>query len=101
MLALGLILIAAGAAALALGLFTTDDEGTTPAEMLGVEIGATAIFIVGVFSGIAILLGVSLVKFGTKRGLKHRRETKQLAELSQKLDRAEAERKKNDTDESR
>lgn len=91
MLAVGLILVVLGVVALLSGVFYTDDPGTT-ASLLDMPLGATAIFVVGVVSGLAILWGISLIRYGTRRGLKHRREQKRLNELSQKLNKVEAER---------
>ena len=67
-------------------------------ELLGAEIPAVALFLLGVASGVAILWGFGILKFGTKRSLRHRREQKELGELNQKLDRAEADRKDEDDD---
>ena len=94
MLALGLVLMLAGAVALAMGLFTAGDQGD--ASLLGIHVGATAVFLVGLFSGVALLVGFSLTKLGAKRSLKHRKEKKQLVELSQRLGKAEAERQRDE-----
>lgn len=99
MLALGLVLLLLGLLALVTGLFTADDSADG-ASLLGIELGATTVFLVGVFAGVAILWGITITRFGTKRTLKHRRESKQLAQLSDKLNRVEAERAK-DSDEDR
>jgi hypothetical protein len=90
MLAVGLILLALGVLALLAGLFTAGDHGD--ASLLGIHLGATSVFLVGVFAGVAILCGLSLSRYGTKRELRHRRERRRLAELSHKLDAVEAER---------
>ncbi len=42
-----------------------------------------------------MLWGYSISKFGVKRSIRHRRESKQLEELSEKLDTVEAERRMN------
>ena len=88
MVVLGLILIAAGALGIVAAVFTA--EGTV--ELLGTDISALAIFLVGLGSGLAIWWGFSIGKFGTKRTLRQRRESKKLAELSEKLDKHEEER---------
>ncbi len=46
--------------------------------------------------GDADLWGFSILKWGTKRSLAHRRERKELTELNQKLERVEAERRDDD-----
>jgi len=66
------------------------------AELLGIDMTALVIFLVGVGSGAAMLWGYSLVKYGTRRELKARRERKELNKLSAKLERVEAERKRDD-----
>lgn len=99
MLALGLVLLLLGLLALVLGLLTADDSADG-ATLLGIDLGATTVFLVGVFAGVAILWGITLCRLGTKRTLRHRRESKKLAELSDKLHRVEAERAK-DGDEDR
>jgi hypothetical protein len=89
MLILGLLLIAAGVVAIVAAVATA--SGT--AELLGTDLGALTIFLVGVGSGVAVLWGFGITKFGTRRSLQHRRESKRLGELSDKLDRVEAERR--------
>ena len=93
MVILGLLLILLGALAIA-GVVV--DVDSIRVELLGAEISAVALFLLGVASGVAILWGFGILKFGTKRSLRHRREQKELAELNQKLDRAEADRKDED-----
>jgi hypothetical protein len=97
MLVLGLILIAAGALAIVAALGTADG---TSVELLGTDVGALALFFIGVGSGVAILFGFTITKFGTKRSLRQRRESKQLNELSEKLDQREAERRDEDAEDN-
>jgi hypothetical protein len=87
---LGLILIAAGAVAVIAALGTA--KGTN-VELLGTDVGAIAMFFIGLGAGVAILWGVGLTKWGTKRSLRQRRESRKLNELSEKLDRRESERR--------
>ncbi|SFC17618.1 hypothetical protein SAMN04487968_104147 [Nocardioides terrae] len=94
MLVFGLILIVLGVIALLAGLFTAGDSGH--ASLLGIHIGATSVFLVGVFAGVAILWGFSISKFGTKRELRQRRDQKRLRELSDKLDRVDGDRRDDD-----
>lgn len=88
MVILGLGLIGLGAIAILSAVFVS--EGT--AELLGMDMSALAIFLVGVAAGAAILWGFTILKYGTKRELKQRRERRELNKLSEKLDQAEAER---------
>ena len=90
MLVLGLILIAAGALAIVAAVGTADG---TNVELLGVDVSAVALFLIGVGSGVAILWGLAITKFGTKRELRQRRESKRLSELSEQLDKHEADRR--------
>jgi hypothetical protein len=89
MVVLGLILIALGGVAIVAALATADGSNV---ELLGTDVGAMAIFFIGLAAGVAILWGFSLTKWGTKRSLRQRRESKKLNELSEKLDEREAER---------
>lgn len=88
MVILGLLLMAVGALAIVGGLATA--RGT--AEYLGTEVHALTLFFLGVGATVALLWGFSLSKYGTKRSLQRRRDSRRLNELSEKLDRVEAER---------
>jgi hypothetical protein len=85
MFVLGLLLIAFGVVAILAALFST--SGT--ASFLGADIGARTIFLIGVAAGVAILWGFTISKLGARRSLRHRRESRRLQELSNKLDRTE------------
>lgn len=98
MVFLGLLLILLGALAIVAVVFDVDP---IQVELLGAEISALALFLLGVGSGVAILWGFGILKFGTKRSLKHRREQKELAALNAKLERAEAEERKDGDDRDR
>jgi hypothetical protein len=88
MLALGLILLLLGAMGILAGVLTT--SGTT--ELLGLDVDAVALFLIGVASGAAVLWGFWILKFGTKRSLQRRRESRRLSRRSAELERGEAER---------
>jgi hypothetical protein len=98
MVILGLLLILMGALTIVAVVFDVD---SIRVDLLGAEISAIGLFLLGVGSGVAILWGFAILKYGTKRTLKHRREQKELAELSEKLDRAEAQRKDEGKDEGK
>ena len=99
MLILGLLLIAAGGLLVVAGIFTANTTGTGAAiEIVGTEVGAVTLFLLGLGSGVAILWGLSITKFGAGRSLKQRRERKKLNELSEKLDKVEADRHPRDDD---
>jgi len=97
MVILGLLLIALGAVAIVAALGTVEGSGV---ELLGTDISAMALFFIGLGAGIAILWGFSLTKWGTKRSIRQRRESKKLNALSEKLDEREAERREEQRDES-
>ncbi len=92
MVILGLLLILLSVVAILSAVFVS--EGS--AELLGIDMTALGIFLVGVGAGAALLWGYSLMKYGTRRELKARRERKELNQLSAKLERVEAERKRDD-----
>jgi hypothetical protein len=91
----GLVLMVVGALAVVAAVFTADG---TSVELLGLDVTALGMYLIGLGSGLAILWGFTISKWGTKRNLRQRRESKQLSELSEKLDRAEAERRSDDDD---
>lgn len=92
MMFLGLLLIIAGAAAIFAAIFISEGQG----ELLGIDMSTLGVFLVGVAAGAAVLWGISILKWGTKRGLARRRERKELTELNAKLERVEAERRAED-----
>ena len=100
MLILGVLLIVAGVAVILAAVFTAEVTGGQ-LEIIGIEIGAVVLFILGVASAAAIMWGFSIGKFGARRSLRQRRENNRLEELSQKLDRVEAERRKDPDDNNR
>ena len=89
MVILGLLLIILGAIAILSAIFVSEGSG----ELLGIDMTSLEIFLVGVAAGAAVLWGYSILKWGTKRGLAHRRERKELHKLNDKLDRVEAEKR--------
>jgi protein-S-isoprenylcysteine O-methyltransferase Ste14 len=88
MVILGLLLIVLGALAIVAAVFTSDGS----ASLLGIDMSVLATFLVGVVAGAFILWGWSILKYGTKRELRQRRERRKLTELSEKLDRVQGER---------
>ncbi len=89
MVFLGLLLIVLGVVAILAAVFVSSGS----AELLGMDLTALAIFLVGVGAGAAVIWGFAILKYGTKRELRQRKERKQLNELSNKLDQVEAERR--------
>ena len=101
MLILGLLLIGGGAVLIAAAVLTAEVTSSGKLELLNTEVGAITLFLLGVGAGVAILWGLTITKFGAKRQLAQRRENQKLTELSAKLDRAEAERRRDLDDEDK
>jgi hypothetical protein len=78
MLVLGLLLIVIGVVGILAAVFSS--SGT--ASYLGADLGARTIFLLGVVAGVAILWGMTISKFGVRRAIRQRRETRRLRELS-------------------
>ena len=98
MVILGLLLIVAGVLAILAGMFAID--GT--AELLGTDLHGTTIFLIGVGAGVAVLWGFTIIQASAPSArLERRRESKQLTELSEKLERVEAERRDDSDDDDR
>ena len=89
MVILGLLVLLAGVVVILVAVFS--HEGT--ASLLGRDLDALTIFLLGVAAGLAILFGYAILKFGAKREITRRRENRRLNELSEKLERVEAERR--------
>jgi hypothetical protein len=94
MVVLGLLLMGLGVVAIVAVLFAAD--GTV--ELLGTDISALSMFFIGLGAGLALLWGFGFSKWGTKRSLRLRRESKQLSELNQKLEKREAEEREAERD---
>jgi hypothetical protein len=90
MFVVGLLLVLFGALAIVAALFGSEGK----AEFLNTDLSAFAIFLIGLASGVAILWGYSIAKFGIKKSMQHRRESKQLQELSEKLDKVDEEKRR-------
>ena len=92
MVILGLVLIALGALAIVGGVFTSEVDGGD-VQLLGQDISAVGLFLVGVGAAVAIWWGLWILKSGSKRSWARRKEQKRLEELSEKLDTVEADRR--------
>ena len=90
MFMVGVLLILAGGLAIVAAVFGSEGSAT----MLDRDLDALTIFLLGLGAGVAVWWGVSIARFGARRSLKHRRESKELQELSEKLDKAEEERRR-------
>lgn len=91
MVILGIVLILLGVGAILSALFVS--QPGVGGELLGIDVTTLQTFFVGVAAGAAIMAGFSILKWGTKRSLAHRKERKELNKLNDRLDRAEADRR--------
>ncbi|SDK24056.1 hypothetical protein SAMN05428985_103165 [Nocardioides sp. YR527] len=92
MLILGLVLIVVAAALIVLGLFTTGngDLDDPTATLLGLPVGSTTIFVIGLVAGVLLLFGVSLTKWGGKHQMKYMKDKRQMRSMAKTLQEAEA-----------
>lgn len=94
MLILGLLLLVAGVVGLVISLFGASiDYGDRSAEIMNWNVAPATLVIWGAVSTLLVVLGLWAIKTGAKQGWRRRKEQKRLSELSEKLDRAEAERR--------
>ncbi|WP_141014750.1 hypothetical protein [Nocardioides sambongensis] len=99
MVILGLVLLVVGALLVLGGVLGTGTESRTSdggtdvyTTFIGIEMSATTLFIIGVVAAVLVLVGLWMTKVGARQGWRRRREQKRLTDLSEKLDRVEAER---------
>jgi hypothetical protein len=95
MLILGLVLIVVAAVLIVLGLFTTGngDLDDPTATLLGLPVGSTTIFVIGLLAGVLLLFGLSLTKWGGKLQAKAMKEKRQMRKLAKSLQDAAPESK--------
>jgi hypothetical protein len=92
MVILGVLLLLLGAAVILAALFTAEVTAAGDLELLGVGIGAPALFLLGVGAAAAVLLGWWILKFGVRREWRQRKEQQHYEELSEKLGDADRNR---------
>jgi hypothetical protein len=88
MVILGLLLLGLAAIAVIGALFAIDGPQV---EYFGYDMSPVTLFFVGAAT---VGLGMMLIGSGTRRSIRHRRERKKLNELSEKLDRADEDRRR-------
>jgi hypothetical protein len=101
MVLFGLVLIVVGVALLLAGIFGSGYDSTNDLptnELLNLNMPAEVFFLFGVAAGALIVIGLWFVKIGAQMGWRHRKEQKRLAELSEKLERVEADRRLDEDD---
>lgn len=86
MLVLGLLLVLLALGLAAIALFLTEGDGV---ELAGQSVEPLTLYVLGAATVAVLVVGWVLIRTGTRRGLQHRRERRQLEELSAKLDRVE------------
>ena len=97
MLLLGLVVLVVGVIGLVLSFFGASiDYKHRSAEIMNWDVAPGTLVLWGAASMLLIVLGLWLMKAGAKQGWKRRKEQKRLNELSQKLDEADAERRRED-----
>src|SRR5688500_9830579 len=90
MFVVGLLLVLLGALAIVAAVFGSEET----AVFLSFDLSALAIFLIGLAARVAILRGFSIAKFGVKKSMPHSRESKQLEELSEKLDKVDEDKRR-------
>lgn len=98
MLILGLLLIAVAGAAVISAVFALDGENIT---YLGIDVAPLTVFLIGAATVLILGLGLRLARFGARRQLRQRRETRRLAAEAAKRDRDERDREQRDATEDR
>lgn len=91
MVILGLLLLGLAAIAVVGALFALDGPQV---EYFGYDMSPVTLFFVGAATVALIGLGMMLIGSGTRRSIRHRRERKKLNELSEKLDSADDDRRR-------
>ena len=104
MVLFGLVLVILGVLLVLGGLFGTgydydSHNNFQSSQFLGIHAGPATLVVIGVIAGAMVVIGLWVMKVGAQLGWRHRKEQKRLAELSEKLDRAEAERRARGEDE--
>ena len=101
MVVFGLVLIVLGAVIVVLGLFTSEvkfEDNEATVEIANVNLSTEGLFLAGIIAAALILVGLWAVRLGAKMNWKQRKEQKRLNELSEKLDKAELDRRRQDDD---
>lgn len=89
---MGLVLIVVAAVLIVLGIFTTGngDLDDPTATLLGLPVGSTTIFVIGLVAGVLLLFGFSLTKWGGKHQVKYMKQKRQMRDMAKTLQDAES-----------
>ena len=90
MLILGLLLVAAAVVAALSAVFLID--GGQNLQIADIEISPLTLYLLGVLSLLALVLGLVLMRLGARRSIQSRRERKELKRTQERLRAVEAER---------
>lgn len=93
MFILGLVMLVVGALLILAAVFTAEVVAGS-VEFIGLAVGPVLLFFLGLIAGVAILWGFTVTRFGAKRSMRQRKENHRLTELSEKLDRVDADRRR-------
>jgi hypothetical protein len=99
MVVFGIVLVVLGAVIVVLGLFTSEvkfEDNEATVEIANVNLSTEGLFLAGVIAAALILVGLWAIKLGAKMNWKQRKEQKRINELSEKLDKAELDRRRQD-----
>ena len=99
MVVFGLVLVVLGAVVVVLGLFTSEvkfEDNEATVEIANVNLSTEGLFLAGVIAAALILVGLWAIKLGAKMNWKQRKEQKRINELSEKLDKADLDRRRQD-----
>jgi len=103
MVIFGLVMVGLGAGLVVLGLFTSEvrfEDNEATVEIANVNLSTEGLFLAGVVAAALILIGLWAIKLGAKMSWKHRKEQKRLNELSEKLDKVDLERRRQEDDDN-
>lgn len=103
MVIFGLVLLVVGALGILAGVFGAEAESTSAqgktdvhTTFLGLEMSASTLFVVASVATLCVVAGLWFMKVGAKQGWKRRKEQKKYGELNERLERAEAERRRDE-----
>jgi hypothetical protein len=87
MLVLGIILVILAAGALLAALFGgRDDAADLDLGVISVETTTMGVFLIGAATLLIFVIGLELIRSGTRRANRHRKERKQLSRRSERQD---------------
>lgn len=98
MVVLGVLLLVLGVAGLLVSFFGADVDADGSTEIISWHLSPGTLVLWGAVSTLLVVAGLWCLKTGARQGWRHRKEQKRLRELSDRLERAEADRRPDETD---